>query len=158
MQAQGIITTAAGGGPNNVQALGANLSLPTGMAVDSAGNQYIAAADQNRLFNVDWAGQWSIRAGSGTRAFIDDSGPATSFGPGSHFDVGLGASRNLYIPGCGKKRIRREDAATGVITNAARNDTQGDSGDGGRVALLRAPILSGSTFEYRLREPTGHRR
>lgn len=42
-QQQGIITTVAGGGPNNLPATDANLARPHGVVVDNAGNFFIAA-------------------------------------------------------------------------------------------------------------------
>ena len=42
--AQDIITTAIGGGPNNIPALDANLYTPYGVAVDSSGNLSMPAS------------------------------------------------------------------------------------------------------------------
>ena len=47
---QDVITTVIGGGPNGIPALDANLYNPYGVAVDSSGNYYIAAFNQNRVF------------------------------------------------------------------------------------------------------------
>ena len=48
--AQDVITTAIGGGPNGIPATNANLYNPYGVAVDTSGNFYIAAYNQNRVF------------------------------------------------------------------------------------------------------------
>src|SRR6266480_2503671 len=48
-----IIHTYAGGGPDRIPALSANLPMPTAVATDSAGNIYIAAPGGNRVFAVD---------------------------------------------------------------------------------------------------------
>ena len=53
--AQDIITTYAGGGPNNVRATSANV-LPNGIAIDSLGNYWIASANQGRVFKIDPSG------------------------------------------------------------------------------------------------------
>src|SRR5690349_5784454 len=65
--AQDVMTTAIGGGPNGIPALNANLYNPYGVAVDSAGNYYIAAYSQNRVFKVNTAGTISVVAGSGAQ-------------------------------------------------------------------------------------------
>ena len=50
--AQNIITTVAGGGPNNVPAVSANIN-PEGVAVDAAGNLFIADIVTHHIFKVD---------------------------------------------------------------------------------------------------------
>ncbi len=60
---QDVISTAIGGGPNNIPALDANLYNPVGIAVDSAGNVYIASFYQHRVFKVNSAGKDPGRGG-----------------------------------------------------------------------------------------------
>ena len=67
-QAQDVITTIIGGGPNGIPALDADLYNPYGVAVDSTGNYYIAAFNQNRVFKVstsgnDYGGRWQRSSG-----------------------------------------------------------------------------------------------
>jgi len=128
-QAQQIITTVAGGGPNNMPALLANIS-PLHVAVDSAGNTYIGAPLQNRVFKVDATGQLTVVAGSGTPGFGGDGGPATSASLNFPYGVAVDASGNLYIADYYNYRVRRVDT-NGVITTVAGNGTIGFSGDGG---------------------------
>lgn len=130
-QADATITTVAGGGPNNMPALSANLDNPTGVAVGSAGNQYIVAQYQNRVFKVDTAGQLTVFAGNGNLGFSGDGGPATAASLDSPAGIALDGSGNLYIADYGNDRIRRVDAATGIITTVAGNGNLGFSGDGG---------------------------
>src|SRR6266567_7223984 len=62
---QDVISTAIGGGPNGIPALDANLYNPYGVAVDTAGNVYIASFNQHRVFKVNTSGTISVVAGSG---------------------------------------------------------------------------------------------
>jgi uncharacterized protein (TIGR03437 family) len=69
-------------------------------------------------------------AGTGNQGFNGNGGPATSawlYGPGG---VAVDASGNLFIADSGNGRIRRV-SASGIITTAAGNGTNGFSGDGG---------------------------
>ena len=75
--AQDVITTAIGGGPNGIPALDANLYNPLGVAVDAAGNFYIASYNQNRVFKVNGAGTITVVAGSGAPGYTGDGGAAT---------------------------------------------------------------------------------
>ena len=59
--AQNIITV-AGGGPNNMPALSANV-LASAVALDSSGNLYVASS--SRVFRVDASGQLRVYAGNG---------------------------------------------------------------------------------------------
>src|SRR6202043_2996741 len=80
----GVITTVAGNGTagfagDGGAATGAQLKGPTGIAVDNAGNLYIADQANNRVRKVAAAtGVISTVAGNGTQGFSGDGGPATS--------------------------------------------------------------------------------
>jgi sugar lactone lactonase YvrE len=76
VDANGIISTVAGsdrkgfagdGGP----ATQARLHTPTGVAVDSAGNLFIADYGNNRVRKVDASGIISTVAGGGTKDYVD---------------------------------------------------------------------------------------
>lgn len=77
-----MITTVAGNGVygfsgDNGPAASAALANPSGVAVDSAGNIYIADADNNCIRKVA-NGVITTVAGNGTAGFSGDNGPATS--------------------------------------------------------------------------------
>ena len=82
--ATGVITTIAGDGTagytgNNGPATSAELDDPTGIAVDAAGNLYIADAANNCIREVNLAsGTITTIAGNGTAGYSGDNGPATS--------------------------------------------------------------------------------
>jgi sugar lactone lactonase YvrE len=142
------IVTAAGNGIEGFSgdgrgAAAAMLNTPTDVAVDSAGNLFIADTKNNRIRRVDSeTGVISTVAGTGTRGFAGDGGPARgavlNWPDGLAFD----ASDNLFIADSGNNRIRKVTKA-GIITTVAGNGVAGFSGDRG-PALNAALNLSGS--------------
>lgn len=133
-QEPGTIITYAGGGPNNVPAVDANLAYPQGLAVDSAGNTYIAAYNQFRIFKVDPAGQLTVFAGTGGSP-ISLVGLEGRPAIGSHFGrpsgVALDTAGNVFIADFGFSSILRVDAATGVMTRVAGSGCSSLLGEGG---------------------------
>ena len=100
--ADGIITTVAGtgapgfsgdGGP----AVNAQLNRPAGVAVDAAGNLYIADAWNYRVRKVAADGAITTVAGNGTQGFSGDGGPATSQALSGPQSLAVDAAGNLYI-------------------------------------------------------------
>ena len=77
------------------------------MALDSAGNLYIADSNNHRIRKVTPGGTISTYAGTGTEGFSGDGGPATA----AHLDrpdgVALDSAGNLYIADLGNSRIRK---------------------------------------------------
>lgn len=76
--------------------------------------------------------------GTGRPAFAGDGGPAAEAQLNGPFDVACDAAGNLFFSDTGNHRIRRVDAATGVISTIAGSGEPGFSGDGGpatRAAL-----------------------
>ncbi|MEZ5362984.1 MAG: hypothetical protein R2748_11755 [Bryobacterales bacterium] len=70
-------------------------------------------------------------AGNGSRGFSGDGGPATSAELDAPRGLALDATGNLFIADQSNHRIRRVDAATGIITTIAGNGSAEFSGDGG---------------------------
>ena len=107
-------------------ATSARLNGPTGVAVDGAGNLFIADRKNNRIRKVDTSGIITTVAGSGPTGyklggFSGDGGPATSARLNLPSWVAVDSVGNLFIADEGNNRIRRVDAATGVITTVAGN-------------------------------------
>lgn len=133
----GYISTAAGTGARGFsgdggRATNAQLSGPTGVALDAAGNLFIADAGNNRVRRVDGrTGSIASVAGSGVGGFGGDGGPATAGQLDSPGDVSVDAAGNLVISDCGNHRIRRVDWRTGVIMTVVGSGNTDFSGDGG---------------------------
>ena len=86
-------------------------------------------------------------AGDGTSGSSGDGGPATSASLNTPIGVAVDASGNLFIADTGNNRIRRVDAATGVITNVAGDGTSGFSGDGGPATSATLNLPHGVTVD-----------
>lgn len=76
----------------------------------------------------------TIIAGNGGYGFSGDGGPATSASLSSVSGVAIDSAGNVFIVDRSNQRVRRVDAATGIITTIAGNGTSGFSGDGGDAA------------------------
>src|SRR5262245_3692272 len=141
----GVITTVAGNGTagflgDGALATSARLYYPTGVALDTAGNLYIADKNNNRIRKVTAAtGVISTVAGSGAAGFGGDGGLATSAQLNLPISVAVDSSGNLYIGDQYNHRIRKVTAATGVISTLAGTGTVGYDGDG---ALATAALLN----------------
>ena len=133
----GTISTVAGNGSPGFSgdggpATGASLSMPIGVAVDSAGNLYIADSSNNRIRKVNTGGTISTVAGGAlVPGFSGDGGPATGAGLFLPGGVALDSAGNIYIADIANNRIRKVNTA-GVITTVAGNGTKSFSGDGER--------------------------
>ena len=141
LAATGVITTIAGNGMASFggdggPATNAALNSPYGVAVDAAGNVYIADVLNYRIRRVTPGGLISTIAGNGSLGFSGDSGPATNASLASAMGVGADAAGNVYIADTGNYRVRKVTPA-GIISTVAGNGLAGYSGDGG-------PALSAS--------------
>jgi hypothetical protein len=137
VKATGDIITVAGNGAwgysgDGGQATSAELAWPTGVAVDSSGNLYIADEYNHRIREVSKAtGIITTIAGTGSSTDSGDGGDATSAGIAMPGGVAVDSSGNVYIADWQGNRIREVAKATGIITTIAGNGTLGYSGDGG---------------------------
>jgi sugar lactone lactonase YvrE len=139
----GTISTVAGDGTcgfggDGGPATSAQLNGPLGVALDSAGNIYIADTFNHRIRKVDTtSGTITTLAGNGTCDFSGDDGPAASAGLCFPTDVGSDIRfGNVFIADNGNLRIRRVNSS-GMITTVSGNGEFGFSGDGGPAADAR---------------------
>ena len=170
----GTITTVAGTGRRGFSGDGgpasqARLNFPTGVAVDGAGNLYIADRTNFRIRKVDSTGTITTVAGTGRRGFSGDGGPASQAQIELPTSVAIDGAGNLYIADAGNDRIRRVDSTTGTITTVAGTGRRGFSGDGGpasqaQISSPRGVAVDGAGNLYiadagndriRLLSPTG---
>ena len=131
LRAQYAVSTVAGGGPNNLTALKASIGSPGSIALDSAGNSYIADSYSSHIFKVDTTGTLTVVAGNGTVGYTGDGGLATSAALNAPEGVYVDASGNIFIADTGNSVIREVTASNGTVTTVAGNGKEGYSGDGG---------------------------
>jgi hypothetical protein len=98
----GIITTVAGSGTPGFSgdggpAASAQLNAPTGLAVDGAGNLYIADTGNRRIREVSKDGTITTVAGDGDLGSSGDGGPATSAQLYPPNAVAVDGAGNLFI-------------------------------------------------------------
>ena len=127
------------GGP----ATAAQLSFPSGVAVDAAGNIYIADSNNQRIRRVNIDGSIVTVAGGGNPSDgIGDDGPATAAKLGAPSGVAMDAAGNIYIADTGNRRIRKIDTDGNIFTIAGTG-TPGLSGDGGPATAAQLNLPSG---------------
>src|SRR5205085_3933541 len=103
------------------------------VAVDGAGNLYIADTSNHRIRKVNSAGIISTVAGSGSEpvgGFGGDGGPATAARMNNPTGVAVDSAGNIFIAEWFGHRIRKVNAS-GVISTVAGTGERGFSGDGG---------------------------
>jgi sugar lactone lactonase YvrE len=138
------ITTVAGSGVagfggDGGGATSAQLNYPTAVAVDNAGNLYIADSGNHRIRKVTGV-RISTVAGSGATGFDDDGVSAIAASLDNPTGLAVSGDGNtLYIADQGNHRIRKVAGET--ITTVAGNGSAGFSGDAGDAASasLNAP-------------------
>jgi sugar lactone lactonase YvrE len=132
----GDISTMAGNGTagyngDNQAAISAELNSPSGVALDGAGNLYIADTLNHAIRKVDTQGNISTVAGSERPGYSGDGGSATAARLNNPTRVAVDAAGNLYITDLGNNVVRKVTAASTIITTVAGNGTAGYAGDGG---------------------------
>lgn len=160
----GVITTVAGtgvacpvatdpcgdGGP--ATALGARLNRPTGVAVDRAGNVFIADALDHRVRKVSASdGRLSTVAGTGAQCPLatnpcGDGGPAASANLRLPLGVGTDADGNVYVADTLDNRVRKV-GANGTIASVAGDGNPcaaaPNCGDGGAATAAQLNLPAG---------------
>jgi sugar lactone lactonase YvrE len=128
-------------------ATSAFLKEVSGVAVDAAGNLFIADMLDNRIRKVTPAGIITTVTGNGTSGFSGDNGPAANALVSLPRGIAFDSAGNLYIADSGNFRIRKISTA-GVITTVAGGGTVSNpppnplpTGDGGLAtsAILDFP-------------------
>ncbi|MHC5023992.1 MAG: NHL domain-containing protein [Planctomycetota bacterium] len=145
--ATGIIETIAGtGAPGSSGdgglATAAKVRLPKGIIADAAGNVFVADTGNNKIRKIDVStGIIDTYAGTGQAGSSGDGGAATSARLKAPQGMILDAAGNLFIADTGNHKVRKVDAATGIITTVAGTGSPGSSGDGGAAtaANLKSP-------------------
>jgi sugar lactone lactonase YvrE len=137
VSATGTITTIAGTGTQGFsgdggQATAATIDTPTGIAVDTTGNLYLADTHNHRIRKITTAtGIITTIAGTATFGYGGDNASATSAHLALPQGITLDPSGNLYLADAANHRIRRIDATSGTITTVAGEGTENFAGDNG---------------------------
>jgi hypothetical protein len=130
----GVINTIAGTGVagfagDGGAATSALLNYPTAVAVDSAGNIYIADTNSHRIREIK-SGTISTVAGDGEQFYSGDSGLATAAGLDSPNGVAVDSSFNIYIGDTHNQRVRLVTFTTGIISTLAGTGVKTYTADG----------------------------
>lgn len=132
------------GGP----ATAATLTIPVGLALDPAGNLYIADSQVNRVRRVGIDGTISTYAGNGKAGYTGDGGPAVNASLQTPWAIACDAQGNLYIADTGNNVVRLV-TLDGNIGTFAGTGIQGSSGNGGPAASARLNGPKGVTVDGR---------
>ena len=147
----GTITTVAGttagfSGDNGLAAT-ARLNLPTALALDANNNLYIADTQNYRVRRITAAtGLITTVAGNGTQGFSGDNGPATAASIDSPTGLAIDAAGDLYLSDTHNHRIRKVNAASGIITTVA-GAAAGYSGDNGPATAAPLALPHGISID-----------
>jgi uncharacterized protein (TIGR03437 family) len=146
----GTISTYAGNGSvptapnngNNGPALKASLGLIAGgIAVDGAGNLYLAEDYTNQIRKISSAGIITTVAGTGDVGFKD--GPAASAQFYTPFGIALDAAGGIYLADSNNGVVRKISA--GVVSTVAGSPNFDFKGDGGPTLLAAFRFPEGVT-------------
>lgn len=139
---QYTISTIAGNG-----VAGGYFSNPTSVAVDPAGDLYVA--DWSGYIRKVWVreGAVTIFAGTGILGYGGDGGQATNAMIGKAISIALDRDGNIYFADGDNNRIRRVDISTRIITTVAGTGAATDSGDGGPAVNAGVSRPTGVTVD-----------
>ncbi|MDE1156508.1 MAG: Ig-like domain repeat protein [Acidobacteriaceae bacterium] len=148
ISSSGTISTIAGSGVqgyagDGAAAVSADLDTPVGVAVDSAGNVYLADSHNHRIREVSTSGTIATVAGAGAPSFAGgfagDGTASTAASLSKPTGVSIDSAGNVYIADTNNQRIRQ--LGGGVIATIAGTGDQGFGADGSSATqgVLNAP-------------------
>jgi streptogramin lyase len=105
--------------PGATSLIGTGYNSPAGIALDAAGNTYIADTGDNVVIRYNNSGNGMIIAGTGTSGNSGNGGAATAATLSAPSAVTVTPDGAVYIADTGNGVVRRIDPVTGVINIAA---------------------------------------
>jgi sugar lactone lactonase YvrE len=128
----------------NETGLDAQFSLPIGLAVDAAGNLYVADSGNHAIRKITPAGLVSTLAG-GSRGFVNGTGNQARFDAPN--GIAIDSTGNLYVADSGNHAIRKVTPA-GVVSTFS-GDTAGNTGASlGQYNSPDSIVIDGSNNLY----------
>jgi sugar lactone lactonase YvrE len=137
------VAGSSGDPADNVPGSTARLMQPTGVAMDAAGNLYVADARAHRVVVLDPNGILHHFAGTGAGGFGNEGGAATNVPLNVPLRVAIGPD-GVYIADFNNHRIRRVASADGTMSTYAGS---GDPAQGG--------FADGAADQARFNQPSG---
>ncbi len=123
----------------NGMASSAQFNEPSGVAVDSAGNVYVADYSNHRIRKITVSGttsEVSTLAGTGTMGDVDGAGNIAKFN--NPYGVAIDSDDNVYVADYSNHRIRKI-TSMGVVSTLAGTGTMGDVDGAGNIAKFNSP-------------------
>ncbi len=114
----------------------AQFRYPTGVAVDSVGNVYVADSQNHRIRKITSGGVVSTLAGTGTLGDVDGAGNIAKFN--SPTSVAVDSAGVIYVADQSNHRIRKITSG-GVVSTLAGTGTLGDVDGAGNIAQFNSP-------------------
>ncbi len=151
LDATGAVSVVAGTGSPGFSGDGglatlARLRQPRGVAVDNAGNLYIADQFNRRVRKVDTSGIMTTVAGNGGTTVSGDGGPATSAGLPNPWSLASDGAGNLFIGSAGVGSVRKVDAS-GTISTIGGGGFFGPTADGIPATNASLTNVQGLAFD-----------
>ena len=149
--ANGVITTVAGNGTcgfagDASPAISAQLSYPRSVAMDAAGNMYIADTGNARVRKVDINGMITTIAGDGTLNYSGDGGPASLAELYDPWSIAADSAGNVFVVDRSNQRVRKI-GTDGNINTVAGNGQQAYAGDGGSATAASLYVPDGVALD-----------
>ena len=148
----GEVKTVVGGGSaqlaDGLPAATVRLNHMDSVHLDAQGNIFF-----DQVFSI-----WKVDARTGrvariagplswTSGYSGDGGPAVQATFGNIYGFVTDAAGNIFVSDSPNNRVRRVDAATGVVTTVAGNGSPGSSGDGGPATAAAVGYPMGLVFD-----------
>jgi DNA-binding beta-propeller fold protein YncE len=127
----GVVGFSGDGGPG----VAGQTNNPYGLVIGPDGALYFCEVGNHRVRRLDMkTHHLSTVAGTGTKGYSGDGGPATSALLNEPYEVRFDKAGNMFFVEMQNHVLRRVDAKTKVISTVAGNGSPGFAGDGGPAA------------------------